>query len=234
MKKQNFLTKLIIMKYFKFFVLTLFLCGTIVTQAQWDLGIRDGYNVNNIVRSNAGRIDETYHFMPGYDLGFLGRYHFNEWFALRADLSLMSRNYEMRRNAYLLEGVYTVYKNTYLMLPVMADFSINLEKFHIHFMGGVFVGYWLSASRYGRTSLNMSSQIYKFDEDIEFNKDHNRFSAGFVTGAGVEYDLSENWSMQLDAIYYYDLISSFKVSEIAADPRYYNTTSLTLGIIYKF
>lgn len=222
------------MKYLKILTLSLLLCVTIVTQAQWDLGIRDGYNVNNIVRSNAGRIDETYEFMPGYDLGFFGRYHFNEWLALRADLSIMSRNYEMNRNAYYVQNVYTVYRNTYLMLPVMADFSINLEKVHIHFMAGGFVGYWMSARRFGHTNLNMNSQLHKFDEKIEFNKYHNRFSAGIATGAGVEYDFSEKWALQLDAIYYYDLVSSMKINEIAADPRYYNTLSLTLGLIYKF
>lgn len=222
------------MKCLKFFALTLFLCGAIVTQAQWSIGVKGGIDRNNIIRSNAGRIDETYHPMHGFDFGVFGRYQFNEWLGLRTDLSVMSRDHRTERNAYFVEDVFTVYKNTYMMLPVMADFSINLEKFHIHFMGGGFVGYWMSARRYGQTIQNMSFQLDKFDEKIEFNKYHNRFSAGIVTGAGVEYDISEKWALQLDAIYYYDLVSSMKVNEIAADPRYYNTLSLTLGLIYKF
>lgn len=222
------------MKYLKILIFSLFLFGTIGAQAQWDLGVKAGLNVNNIDRSNTGRIDEIYHSMPGFDLGVFGRYQINEWLGLRADLSVMARNHGMDRNAYLLQDVFTTYLNTYMMLPVMADFSINLEKFHIHFMGGGFVGYWMSARRYGQTNINMSGILEEFNEKIEFNKYHNRFSAGTAVAAGVEYDLSEKWALELDCIYYYDLVSYMKVNKIAADTRYYNTTSLTLGLIYKF
>lgn len=221
------------MKYLKILALSLFLCGAFMAHAQWDLGVKAGLNINSIDRSNLGRIDEIYYSMPGFDVGVFGRYQFNEWLGLRADLSFMSRNHGMDRNVFYLKNVYTAFLNTYMMLPVMADFSINLEKFHIHFMGGGFMGYWLTARRYGQTSINMSGIDHNFNEKIEFNKYHNRFSAGIVAGAGVEYDLSEKWAIGLDYIFYHDFVSYMKVNKIAADTRFYDTYSLTFGLIYK-
>lgn len=221
------------MKKLKFIVLFLFLCGTSVTQAQWSIGVKGGLDRNMVVRSNAGRLDETYHAKVGTDFGIFGRYQFNECFGLRADLSVMSRSHTMRRNLNYVKPTYTDYKNSYIMLPVMADITVGFEKLHFHLMGGAFAGYWITAKRSGKSSITVDEVLIAFDEKIEFNKEHNRFCAGVAAGVGVDYDVANSFALELDALFYYDLTSYMKVDKIVAEPRYCNTLSLTLGLIYK-
>lgn len=221
------------MKKLKFIVLFLFLCGTSVTQAQWSIGVKGGVDRNMVVRSNAGRLDETYHAKVGTDFGIFGRYQFNECIGLRADFSVMSRSHTMRRNLNYVKPTYTDYKNSYIMLPVMADITVGFEKLHFHLMGGAFAAYWLSAKRSGMTNITVDDVSITFDEKIEFNKEHNRFCAGVAAGAGVNYDITDSYAIELDALFYYDMTSYMKVDKIVAEPRYHNTLSLTLGLIYK-
>jgi hypothetical protein len=68
---------------------------------------------------------------------------------------------------------------------------------------------------------------------MDFNEYHNRFVAGLVAGPGLSVALTEKISLELDALLYYDLVSYMKVSKVSPDPRYNNTASLTLGVIYK-
>ena len=101
-------------------------CITALTSsAQWSLGIKGGWDYTSIKRSNAGRIDETYSPLSGYDVGIQARYGFTNWFALRTDLSVMRRSHRMDRHLDYLDSVYTEHHNLYLMLPVLADFSFG-------------------------------------------------------------------------------------------------------------
>ena len=50
--------------------------------AQWAVGIKGGVNSTSVDRSNAGRIDETYSSLRGFDLGIQGHYSFNDWLAI--------------------------------------------------------------------------------------------------------------------------------------------------------
>ena len=81
-------------KVFQGLGLLALLCMTALTaSAQWSLGIKGGWDYTSITRSNAGRIDETYSPLSGYDAGIQARYGFTDWFALRADLSVMRRSH---------------------------------------------------------------------------------------------------------------------------------------------
>ena len=200
--------------------------------AQFGIGLKGGADVNTVTRSMAGRVDVTYHEKTGFDYGLILGYQFNEWFALRADVEILSRFHSMKRNLPIIKGVYTDYKNQYLTLPLMADFSFGGEKLRGHFMMGGFVSYWITANVSGNT-FNIYEEIMPFDEKVEFNEFHNRVVAGLVAGPGLSLALFENIVLELDALFYYDLISYMKINEISPEPRYNNTASLTLGVIYK-
>ena len=220
------------MNRFKVFVLLFFIAMTTSVNAQLELGLKVGVDHNTVTRSMAGRVDVTYHEKTGVDYGLIARYQFNDWLALRTNVEILSRSHTMKRNLPILKDVYTDHNNRYLALPVMADFSFGGVKLRGHFMAGGFVSYWLNANIAGNT-FNIYEEILPFDEKLEFNEYHNRFVAGMVTGAGVSYDLAENISLELDALYYYDLISYMKINKVSPEPRYNNTISLTLGLIYK-
>jgi hypothetical protein len=114
----------------------------------------------------------------------------------------------------------------------MADFTFGGKKLRGHFMIGGYMSYWMFAKVSGNT-FDIYEKTIPFDEKMEFNEYHNRFVAGLVAGPGLSVALTEKISLELDALLYYDLVSYMKVSKVSPDPRYNNTASLTLGVIYK-
>lgn len=220
------------MNKLKLFILVFFIALTTNVSAQLGIGLKGGYDFNSVTRSNAGRVDETYHNKNGLEYGLLFRYQFNDWFAIRTDVEMLSRSHTMKRNLNIVKGIYTDYDNKYLTVPVMADFTFGGTRIRGHFMMGAYVSYWMSANRSG-DAFNIYHEVIAFDEKVEFNEYHNRLVAGAVAGPGLSFDVTEDISLELDALLYYDLMSYMKVSTVSPEPRYNNTASLTLGVIYK-
>lgn len=210
----------------------LFIALVTDVNAQLGIGLKGGLDFNSVTRSNSGRIDETYHSKNGLDYGLVLSYQINEWFAMRANVEMLSRSHTMKRNLNAVKGIYTDYNNQYLTVPVMADFTFGGTKVRGHFIMGGYVSYWMSANVSGNT-FDIYDDIIPFDEKMEFNEYHNRVVAGVVAGPGLSCDLSDNITLELDALLYYDLMSYMKISKVSPDPRYNNTASLTLGVIYK-
>ena len=224
-------------KVFQGLGLFVLLCMTALTaNAQWSLGIKGGWDYTSITRSNAGRIDETYSPLSGYDVGIQARYGFTDWFALRADLSVMRRSHRMDRHLDYLDSLYTEHHNLYLMLPVLADLSFGGEHFRGHAMLGGYIGYWLQDHIKGKTYWMTDYCMYynPFDEKRPFTPEDRRFDAGLVGGLGLSYQFNEHWALNLDALYYYDLVSHRRSSPHLRDPRYLNTLSITFGASYIF
>ena len=216
----------------KLLILLFFIALATNVNAQFGIGLKGGLDFNSVTRSNSGRIDETYHAKNGADYGIILSYQINEWFALRANVEMLSRSHTMKRNLNAVKGLYTDYKNQYLTVPVMADFTFGGARVRGHFMMGGYVSYWMMANVSGNT-FDLYNKIRPFSEKMEFNEYHNRFVAGLVAGPGLSVALTEKISLELDALLYYDLVSYMKVSKVSPDPRYNNTASLTLGVIYK-
>ena len=200
--------------------------------AQWAVGIKGGVNNTSVDRSNAGRIDETYSSLRGFDLGIQAHYSFNDWLALRVDVDYMTRSHRMDRNLTLVNSLFMEYSNSYLMLPVLADFSFGGSKLRGHLLCGGFAGYWLTAHRKGVT-FGITGFL-DVDEDLEFNDDTQRLTAGLAAGVSLSYDINSWLGVNLDALYYYDLVSYRKGYEHLNDPRYLSTLTFDLGVYYKF
>lgn len=220
------------MNKLKLFIVVCFVALSMSVSAQFGIGLKGGVDINSATRSTAGRVDVTFHEKVGLDYGLILQYQFNDWFALRANVEMLSRSHTMKRNLPILKGVYTDYKNQYLTLPIMADFSFGGSKVRGHFMMGAYVGYWMLANVSGNT-FDLDLKLNPFDEKMVFNEYHSRVAAGVVGGPGLSFDISKKLRMELDALIYYDLTSYMKVSKVSPEPRYNNTLSLTLGLIYK-
>ena len=218
----------------RIFIIFAILLGltTEVVNAQWAVGIKGGVNTTSVDRSNAGRIDEIYSSLRGFDLGVQAHYSFNDWLALRFDLDYMTRSHRMDRNLTLVNSLFMEYSNSYLMLPVLADFSFGGSKLRGHLLCGGFAGYWLTAHRKGVT-FGITGFL-DVDEDLEFNDDTQRLTAGLAAGVSLSYDINSWLGVNLDALYYYDLVSYRKGYEYLNDPRYLSTLTFDLGVYYKF
>ena len=206
------------------------------TLAQWQLGVEAGCGITSITRSQAGRVDETYGSRASYDIGIYARYSILNWLAIRADLELTERNHRMERNLAYIQPVYTIYRNTYLQLPVMADFSFGGKKVRGHMYAGGFAGALLSGRNKGTTFWMTDDNIYFQDFDVSADlTERNRVTAGLVGGAGLSYDVTDRIILDATVLYYYDLVSYQKdSSKHISDPRYLNTLGITIGAAYKF
>lgn len=208
-------------------------CGT-KANAQWAVGLRSGWTSTTISRYDASRMDESYSPLGGFEAGIQGRYIVNPWLAIRANVSLMQRSHRMNRNLDYLDPVYTEHRNAYLMLPVMADFSFGGTRLRGHMLAGAYAGYWLQDHRKGTTYWMTDYYVFfePFDEQREFTDSDNRLNAGLSLGVGLSYSLGR-WELGLEALYLYDLSSHHLGYANLADPRYLNTLSLNLNIIYN-
>lgn len=215
-------------------VLSVFLLSAVDVPAQWSVGLRGGWTTTTISRYDAGRMDEAYSALGGFEAGVQGSYSFNSWFGVRANLSFMQRSHRMDRNLNYLDPVYTDHRNAYMMLPVTADFMFGGERLRGHLIVGGYAGYWLSDHRKGTTHWMTDYNVYfePFDERREFTSEDSRFNAGVVFGAGISYSIGEKWEVGVDALYYYDLTSHHKGYAHLADPRYLNTLAINLNLNY--
>ena len=203
--------------------------------AQWSVGAHGGVTSTHIDRSQAGRIDENYYPLLGYDFGVTGNYSFNSWFAIRADLALMQRNHRMQRQLNYLSPVYTDHLNTYLTLPLLADFSFGIERLRGHLLLGGFAGYWLQQRVKGITYGMTDYEVFfnDFDATPSFNDSDLRIDAGLAGGIALSYSLTAHITLSIDGLLYYDLVSHHKGYSHLQDHRYLTTSSFSLGISYN-
>ena len=226
--KNNFMLKIL---------LVLLFCGTAVSlSAQWSLGVKGGWDITSITRSDASRVDETYSPVGGYEAGIQARYGFRDWIAIRADLSVMRRSHRMDRHLNYLDSLYTEHHNLYLMLPVTVDFSFGGKHLRGHALLGGYAGFWLRDHIMGKTYWMTDYYVYfnDFDEMRTFTAEDRRFCAGLTGGLGLSYAITDHWGLNLEALYYYDLTSHHKGYPHLRDPRYLNTLSVTFGVNHTF
>lgn len=216
-----------------FAIVAILICSS--ARAQWSIGPRGGWSSTTISRNDGGRIDEAYSALGGFEAGLQGKYTFNSWLAVRANFSYMQRSHRMDRNLNYVDPVYTEHQNSYLMLPLVADFSFGGERLRGHLLTGAYAGYWLSERRKGTTFWMTDYYVHyeDFDETREFTDEDVRLNAGVAFGAGLSYAIGDKWEVGLDALYYYDLTSHHKGSDHLADPRYLNTLAVNLNVSYR-
>ena len=212
--------------------------------AQWSIGIHGGMDLNSLTRSSF-YTSQTYGNRTGFSGGIVSQYAFNEWLGLRFGADVLQKNYRtVYNNTEMAKaGCYEDFKNTYLQIPVMADFSVCPTKWRYHLLAGVYGGYWLSSRESGtinHVSLdpNDDALIHPVsfeNEKVEFNSERdNRLCYGVLCGLNIERALSEHWFLNVEALYCYDLSSQTKDYMNFKDPRYNTTIDCRFGVNYKF
>ena len=185
-------------------IVLVLLCWTAVTaNAQWAVGIKDGWIRTSADRTNLGRIDESYSPLSGYNIGIQAHYSFVDWMAIRIGVDYMRRSHRMDRNLFIASGAFTEYHNDYLMLPVMADFSFGGNTLRGHLLCGGYGGYWLKTNVKGKSMSTtiLDNFFHEFDESRPFTSEDQRFTAGLVGGAGLTVEASNHIGVNIDALY---------------------------------
>lgn len=196
-------------------------------------GVSSGYTHNTLVTSVGYRPFTTYESVGGFTVGVPVLYRFNEWLALQVEPSVIQKNYLWaltRFHALYPAHRYTI--NTYLQLPLMANFSFGGERLRGFVTPGVFVGYW-TASRIRGIAIG-NNRAYSFNMPFEFDtRRDNRFEYGLMLGLGLKYRLNDMLTFTLEGRYFYgasDLQKNYMLQQI---PRYNNTFVLQAGVLFN-
>jgi opacity protein-like surface antigen len=221
----------------------LVLIGILMTvgdaMAQWRVGATIGAVNNRLSIDTQYQYDWRYDSRWGVQAGISGQYDVNDWFGIRADLAFQQRGYTQRRTEKYASPNKGHYRDNYLTLPVMASFSFGGEKLRGFLNAGVYGGYWLSSLVKGVSSdpdrVADGLPPDKFEEIVDLSGvPYQRWDFGGIAGVGVEYRLCSHWAAQIEARYYYSVISKKKQYQATKDYQYNNPVSLTVGVYYSF
>lgn len=208
-------------------------------KSKFSVGLSLGIANNELTTSTGYRSFTQYGSRNGLSVGIPVKYTITDWFAVQAEPGYIGKGYKYYRTG-LYKDIYNQRTmNGYINLPVMAQFSFGGEKLRGFVNAGVFGGYWLKSFVKGQiqewtTTLDDEPHFYNFKESVSFDKRRdNRFEAGLLTGAGIQYDLAPQYTVFVEARYYYsttDLQKSYMKDQIS---RYNNTWVFSTGIIVK-
>lgn len=205
----------------------------LTTWAQWSVGLLAGADYNIHSQDTHYMTDYRFRGTAGVNVGFSGQYTVNDWLSFRADPTFIQKNYQHTRN--VLTQMDYHYRNSYLMLPLLASFHFGGYTVHGIVNAGVYGGYWLASSRYGTDQNAMTNQDFEFAERITFNGERdNRLDLGLAAGLGMEFCLSPRWTAQVEARCYYSLASQVKQYMRVRDYRYDTTLGLQAVLYYSF
>ena len=222
------------MKLDRLIALAVFLTTCSAASAQWRAGFTAGAAENTLCLDTQYQYDWRYDDRRGVNIGLMGQYDFSDWLALRAELLFQQRGYTMRRTETYAEENLLRYRDNYLVLPVMASFSFGGNALRGFLNAGVAGGYWLE-SRCKGALQDAGDEKEELNVKIEFlDKRDCRFDFGYVGGLGLEYRICTFLAAQVEARYYYSVVSKKKQYQAAKDYQYNSTLTLSAGVAYIF
>ncbi len=222
------------MKLDRLIALAGFLMICSAASAQWRAGVTAGAANNTLCLDTQYQYDWRYDDRQGVNIGLMGQYDFNDWLALRAELLFQQRGYTMRRTEnYIAENTFR-YRDDYLVLPVMASFSFGGKTLRGFLNAGVSGGYWLESWCKG-SFQEIDDDTEAVNTKIELLKIRDRRSDfGYIGGLGLEYRIAKHLAAQVEARYYYSVVSKKKQYQAAKDYQYNSTLTLSATVAYIF
>ena len=205
--------------------------------SRWSVGLFGGTTKNHHVINTLYATDMKYTDLGGFTAGATASWHPKGWLSLRADITMVQKNFRLDRDNRHLPFAYTESTNNYLSVPVTAVLSLG-RTFRVCGIVGAYAGYWLSGHRQGQslsvTYLVTNNQEYThFDEDYTFNSVRdNRFDAGLVFGGALRCTLFKKLDLSAELRWYYGLTDVQKAYMTNLIPRYNTTRSLQFGLSY--
>lgn len=200
----------------------------------WYVGLLLGGSRNTLRVDNAPRVlaNSAWLTNQGINLDIRAGYQFNQWFGIRSGLQMISKNYATEKTTRTPTDTFyldTRHNNTYLQLPVMADFSFGSELIRVHVLFGGYAGWWCTQHRNGfiyspKENTGMGWK-YGFEEGYD-----QRFDAGLASGASISLRVSPQWQLHFGGDHFYSLVSCKQ------DPykQYNKTSTFEMGMTYHF
>ena len=206
--------------------------------AQWRIGITAGPDYNFYSRNNHYMKEIHYSGAWGATTGIVVQKDFTNWLSLRTELNWILKNHQEEQIDHENNKLFDTHTwNHYIQLPFMASFNYGSKKMHGFFNAGLYGGYWIHSSYWGRYVGLTNRYSYPVGDIICQNKrkldsDYDqRFDYGIVGGIGIEYRSSKHWAYQIESRIYYSGQNTQKENAVFADPRYNTTLSFQATII---
>ena len=212
-------------------------CSSSSFKPHVELGAVFGGTTNTYHVNTHYAYDEIYRNGHGLNGGVSFLWQANPWLGLRTDPVLTNKNYSQCRAMQVAEPNRIKYKNTYLQLPIMADFSFGGSRLRGHLDLGLYCGYWMKSNVTGTEIAFdcIDSYNYAFDEPYEFDKlNDNRFDMGYAAATGISYLFGNHFRLQAEVSLFYNLVSTHVVNPIAPDPTYNTTMTANIGAYWVF
>lgn len=202
------------------------------TETPWRIGVLVGYTSNAYKMSNHYQSDWQDESRGGFTVGITGQYDVNDWLGIRSEVQLTQKNYQ--RHRFLMTNRYG-YTNSYLQVPIMANFTFGGKTVRGFVNAGIYGGYWMTSTVqvHSQNIMTYKNEDINQNDLIDTRRD-NRLVFGYVGGAGVEYRFAPNWSAQLEVRYYYDVTSQVKQYQQIQDHRYNSTLAIQASASYHF
>jgi hypothetical protein len=206
---------------------------------RWYIGLSGGYANNALYTSTADRPLTEYDRGHGFGLAIPLRYQLNSWFAVQTELQYIQRNYIWRRTGQF-DKVSSTVTNSYMDIPLLANFSVGGEKFRGFVNTGAYIGIWIDSRRKGaqientQDPFNSGAVFYNdYDERVEFDDRRDaRFEAGLLAGIGLQYAF-KLCALFMESRYYYGLTDLQQDYEYNMVPRMNGTFSVTMGVLFN-
>lgn len=222
----------------KFFLFVVAVCTMMLlperAQAQWRIGASGGATYNWYCIDTHYQNDFHYDGAWGWNAAVFGQYNFKDWLGLRAEIEASERNYRFRRSG-IYAGTNYIVHNTYVQLPVMAQFSFGGQKVRGFVNAGVYAGYWAAGQYKGTLYDPMLEKTSSVNAPYIFqDKKDQRGDFGLAGGLGIEYRFLEHWALHAEGRCYYSFISTTKQYMEVKDYRFNTTIGMNLGFAYIF
>jgi hypothetical protein len=206
---------------------------------RWHIGLSGGYVNNALYTSAAGRALTEYENGHGFEFAVPLRYQFVPWFAAQGELRYIQKNYTWRRTGRY-DRVHSTVTNSFLEIPLMANFSLGGEKLRLFANAGAYAGFWLNSRRKGTGIENTQDPFsnavfyYDFDEQVEFDERRDAlFEVGLLAGLGLQYAFKP-WALFLEGRYYYGLTDLQQDYGYNMVPRMNSAFTVTMGALFNY
>ena len=213
--------------------------GHVPVKGGFALGLYSGYTNNHIYSSVGYRSFTKYENGHGYVIGISAGYSVTDWFAVYAEPSVIAKSYTLLRTDYAV-GNEQNWRNTYLQMPLVAQFSFGGKNILGFVNLGGYAGGWINSRTWGKYQESTSysadygeEYFHYFKENVKFDKERdNRFDCGLLIGLGLKYNFAD-WGIFAEVRYYYSLSDMQKNYMYEQIPRYNDTYVFTTGAVYR-
>ena len=211
--------------------------------AQWFAGVEAGANRNYYISNTSDKPFFAYQPSFGFSAGASFRYEIpklSSWFGgIQVVPTYIQKNYRIQRTGDY-SPMYQQTNNSYLQLPVMAQFRFGghiskTQTLHGILNLGGYGAYWMSGHLTGRALSPFDPNSYQsFDTKYTFdNTKDNRVELGAIAGVGLQYALRDQYVLSVEYRYTPSLTDQQKAYQEDQTPRYNDTHSLLVTLQYR-